>query len=124
MGFTPFVQAPTLALQAATVGPFTLVNGTPTIVSWTAPNDGAEHRAMVVVSEDITVAATGGAVGWTFTAPDGSAATPTLIAGGQATGAHHATDMAIVGPGTTVTIKQSGALTIGAGVVWAEIWGS
>jgi hypothetical protein len=30
----------------------------------------------------------------------------------------------VVKPGSTVTIAQTSAMTVGAAVMWAEIWGS
>jgi hypothetical protein len=112
--------------QAATpVAGVALVNGTPSILTWTAPADGAQHRVSVLATLDVTSTETGGAVGVTVTAPDGTSGTLSLFAG-----AHTAALYGPVAPmdliiesGSTVTIAQTSALTGGAATVWAEIWG-
>lgn len=124
MGFSGFSLANMGLL--ATSGPvgFTLQNGTPTILSWTAPNDGNLHRVFFIGSVDVSSAATGGAVTANVVPPGGgSPAVPQILAGGQAAGNHVGTNAAIVGPGQTVTVQQT-ALTGGAAVAWIEIWGS
>lgn len=102
---------------------FALQNGTPTILSWTAPNDGQMHRAFLFVSESCTVAETGGSITWGFTPPTGVAKTGiNVLAAGQAVGTYHFQDGCILGAGQTVSIVQGSALTAGAMLVWAEIW--
>lgn len=124
MAFNPFSTVNMGLL--ATTGPagFVLQNGTPTILSWTAPNDGNLHRVFFIGSINVTSAATGGAVTANVTPPGGgSPAVPQILAGGQAAGNHVGLNAAIVEAGSTVTVQQS-ALTVGAATTWVEIWGS
>ena len=116
-----------LALQKST-GPagFALQNGTPTILSWTAPSDGQLHRIFVIGSGVATVAETGGGVNVNYALPNGNVTPfPLLIPGGQGAGYIAAGYVAaIVGSGAVVTVQQGSALTAGAAILWAEIWGS
>lgn len=119
--------APRLALQAATPeAGFALQNGTPTIISWTAPNDGNQHRAAIFGSAVVTSAQTGGALQATFTPPGGAAHSISLGGGGLTAGSYSlaATVNVTVAPGTTVSVSQASAQTVGAATVNAEIWGS
>jgi hypothetical protein len=123
--FSSSVQAGVLSLAASTgPGGFTLVNGTPNILTWTAPGDGALHRFMIFGAMDVTSAETGGLVGVTATYPDGAVAGWTLFADNQVAGANYSgyTAPLITKAGTTVTVQQYTALTAGAAVLWAEIW--
>ena len=128
----PFGGVPALQLQAATpVAGVALVNGTPTILIWTAPADGKQHRFMVFASMNVTVTEVGGAVGVAFTTPDQGSLTnnafPGLFTGAQGAGNNYAQAYAVsqvVKPGSTVVVAQTSALTSGAAVLWAEIWGS
>jgi hypothetical protein len=126
MGNYPFGANPALALQAATpAAGFALVNGTPTILTWTAPNDGQQHRVQVFASLHVTSTETGGVINLTGVFPDGTSATFQLIAGSQGSGTFspNPARQIIVEAGQTVTVTQT-ALTGGAAVLWAEIWGS
>jgi hypothetical protein len=130
VGFTPWaVSAVGWTLVASTfptagLGGVALINGTPTLVSWTAPSDGQQHRAFIVVSMNVTTLEVGGGINWTYTDPAGvTQAAINVIGGGQAVGGHKGSDAAIVGPGTAVTMQQT-ALTGGAATVWCEIWAS
>ncbi len=111
--------------QAATVAAgFALQNATPTILTWTAPNDGALHRFTLVTVQHVTSAETGGAVSLSFTAPDGTAVTGVSVyAGGSGTGVSAASFDRLIQANTTVTVAQSSALTAGAALVWAQLWG-
>lgn len=117
-----------LTLQATTgVAGFALQNGTPTIASWTAPNDGQLHRAMFFASLVISSGETGGAINVGFTAPDGTVVAWGIFAAGQAAGYGYTQSPivpAVVKAGTTVTISQGSPLTAGAAKLYAEIWGS
>lgn len=116
-----------LALQKATpVAGFALQNATPTILSWTAPNDGLLHRVLVFACMDVTVAETGGNVIIGLAMPDGVGGGPALMNGNQGTGFNYGYSSAafIIKAGSTVTVQQSVALTAGAATLWAEIWGS
>ena len=127
MTLQPFAVAPVMGLLAATpVAGFALANGTPTLVSWTAPADGQQHRFMVTGNTVIGSAETGGAVHVTWTTPGSGATSAGTDPGGTAgPGVKNWTlTMGVVAPGTTVTVSQSSALTLGAATSYAEIWGS
>lgn len=124
---TPGAATPQPGFQAATAFPggFTLQNATPSIISWTAPNDGQMHRFTIYGSLFASAAMTGGAVSVTYTDPGGNLNTTTVWGGSFGVGAQAPTSKEILcKAGTTVTLTQSSALTAGAAVVWAEIWGS
>lgn len=126
MGFTAWGPAGPLGLVAATAYPggYALVNGTGTLISWTAPNDGRQHRVMVIYGMNITVATTGGVMLWQFTNPAGASQSPTLVAATQATGTKHGQDAGIVQAGTVVSVLQNSAMTVGAATFYAELWAS
>lgn len=119
-------QATQLRLLAATPpGGFALQNGTPSILSYTFPNDGFNHRFIIICSIVVSTLETGGAVTQTYTAPGGTPSVPQITGGGSAVGTVQANYRAgISGSGTAVTIQQSSALTAGAAVLYAEIWGA
>jgi hypothetical protein len=129
------LTGPTLTLQATTgVGGYTLVNGTGTIIAWTAPSDGNLHRFTIHARLIMSSSGTGGAI----YAGNGG----TILAGGtinsgsfmwnnnQGAGDYFLNKSGsgdykgVLGPGEQIYIKQSSALTAGAGVFYAEIWGS
>ena len=115
------------SLKSATPAAGTaLINGTQNILSWTAPNDGQQHRAQLYISTHVTVAETGGGMAFEGTLPDGQGFAWSASSGGQAAGFDSSVFVfaVIVGPGATVTLTQFSALTAGAAVVWAEIWAS
>lgn len=118
-----YLHTPRLVATAGLAG-FALQNATPTILSWTAPADGALHRFSVYASMHVTSAETGGIVQAVFTLPDGSAGFYTVLPGGQGTGFNSSqVNLAtIVKAGTTVTLQQVTALTAGGAKLWAEIW--
>lgn len=119
-----------LLLQAATpVAGYSLVNGTGQVtnMTWTAPNDGNQHRIVIFASIDVTSGPeTGGAITGSWTVPDGtSGAAFSIYAAGLSAGLHTAgAFLAIVEAGATVTVNQSTALTGGASKLWCELWGS
>lgn len=124
MTITP-VQ-PSLKKVAATANAgFALQNGTPTILTFTAPNDGQNHRYELYTEKHVTTAETGGAVQLSFTTPDAALGVSTFFPGGQAAGVFlpAGPQQILVGPGTTVTVSQSSALTVGASVLFCEVWG-
>jgi hypothetical protein len=102
---------------------FVLVNGTGTIISWTAPNDGAKHRAQLFFSAAVTSNLTGGQVRLTYTI-GAQTSTVNILAGGNTTGGYPLLNPAnvIIDPNTTITLSQQTAMTVGAATVWAEIW--
>ena len=57
MSLQPFAVAPVFGLLASTpAAGFALINGTTTILSWTAPADGKNHRLSVFASAHISSA--------------------------------------------------------------------
>lgn len=116
-----------LGMQASTgVAGFALQNATPTILSWTAPNDGQLHRGILFVSLFVSSAATGGQVNLTWTQPGGNVFNPAVFAASQGSGGHLPTGGTAgfnVAAGSAVTLNQATALTAGAATLWAEIWG-
>jgi hypothetical protein len=117
-----------LVMVAGTgIAGFALQNGTPTILSWTAPNDGLLHRVTLFGLIHVTSLETGGQVSMQYFGPFGGATahTSTILAAGLAadTGGQAANFFNVpVGPGTTVTVAQTSALTAGAATLWAELW--
>jgi hypothetical protein len=127
VGLFPFGATPAMQRQAATpVAGFPLQNATPTVLSWTAPSDGQNHRIMILATGFATVLEVGGQVNVNYALPNGNTSPfPLLLSGTQAVGYITAAYVAaIIGPGAVVSIQQSSALTSGAATVWAEIWGS
>lgn len=114
------------SLQATTgTGGFALQNATPTIVTWTPPNDGQMHRFEVFGLVNITSGETGGQIKITFTDPGGNARSINLQAGSAAAGGQPFAACAYTCQGgSAVSVVQATALTAGAAVAWAEIWGS
>jgi hypothetical protein len=121
MGFSPFSSALAKVADTGAAG-YTLVNGTGTILSWTAPADGQQHMVQFSAVQHVTSAETGGAVTSSGLAPDGSAYATTVFAGGSGAGLSRALQSMQVEAGQTVTLLQSSALTAGAAVVWAQMW--
>ena len=121
-----------LTRKASTgISGFALADGTGTIISWTAPNDGQLHRFTLLALAHVSSAETGGQVVVEYAGPWTGAVTHTttlfaagLASDGGAGTAPSSTPQVTVGPGTTVTIAQATALTAGAATVYAEIWGS
>lgn len=128
MSLQPFASMPAMVRQAATpLAGYTLVNGTGNIITWNVPNDNQLHRFTVFAAEDITVATTGGTIAVSFTMPDNTGGAWGVLPGTQASLGFNFSQtsyLVLAKPGTTVTVLQSSALTAGAAVAWAEIWGS
>jgi hypothetical protein len=127
MGFTPFNISQLNLVATTGITGFALVNGTPTILSWTAPNDGNLHRIMFFASMDVSSNETGGAVDIVFTDPAGTIVVWSFFLANQNAGYNYGQAtiiFPIVKPGTTVYITQGTALTAGAATLWAEIWAS
>ena len=73
----------------------------------------------------VTLAETGGAVHAAWTTPDGAATSAGTDPGGRAAGGQGWTSVSgVLGPGGTVTVSQSSALTAGAAVIWSQIFGA
>ena len=116
-----------LQLQAATaVTGYTLVNGTGNVITWTAPNDGLMHRALITASLDVTSGESGGQIGLNFTTPDNvSSPFQQMFAAALSANAYAGTCYAVnVRANTSVNINQVTALTGGAAKLFAEIWAS
>ena len=115
--------------QAATAAAgYTLVNGTGTVISWTVPNDGALHAAVIPVSLVVTTGETGGQILLNYTTPDGTARTTNYVSAGLAAGFYGPSSAQfqtlLCAPGSTVSLTQNTALTAGAAKLWAQIWGA
>lgn len=115
--------------RVATTGAagFALQNATPTILSWTAPDDGQLHTIIVPGLIDVSSAATGGSCalvvnGVTLVAAGGY----TWLNGNLPAATYEPTAPIAVGvpPGQTAELAQHAALTAGAATVYAEIWAS
>jgi hypothetical protein len=129
MAVTPFPGIPQLVRQAAIpLAGYTLINGTGDIAggSWTAPNDGLVHEFLILASLHVTTAETGGQIVVNYTMPDGTVVSGAsqVVAGGHAAGTFQGEANSQVAPGTTVTLHQQAALTVGAAVFWASIYGA
>jgi hypothetical protein len=114
-----------LAKVAATANAgYTLINGTGSILTWTAPNDGNNHRVMVAGGIYVSTTEVGGTVVLNITLPNSVAVSPSVFAANQGAGYHAQGNYGVhlVAPGSTVTLQQSAALTGGAAVVFAELW--
>lgn len=111
--------------KQADIGPAgaALQNATPTFLTWTAPNDGQLHQFTVTSFLNVTTAETGGLVQCAYTGPGNIAATFQVQPGAQGVGFNASSNTRLCAPGTTVTVQQVNALTLGAAVVWAQIWG-
>lgn len=100
-----------------------LVNGTPTLLTWTAPNDGQLHMFQLSGGSNTTGAATGGAiqVQWPMFAV---VQTVQLDAGGHGVGVFPIfLTSRMVDPGGTVTLSQQTALTAGAVAAALQVLG-
>lgn len=126
MSFTPFSTS--LVLQAATpVAGFALQNGTPTVISWTAPNDGKLHYVAVFAEIVVSNAETGGQITAILNDPAGGNHNREVIQGGQGAGfvgMDGGSQTFVIQAGSTFSIVQNTALTAGAATLWAGIWGS
>lgn len=122
----PFAVQPVIGLITATpAGGFALQNGTPSILSWTAPADGKQHRVQLWGDVNVSSATTGGLINIHLTDAGGTAGTLQMDAGTHGTGFFvSASRNLLLAPGSTLTISQDSALTAGAASFYAEIWGS
>lgn len=105
---------------------YTLINGTGPILTWQTPNDGLMHVCQIMGMIRVTSAETGGQIQSNGTSPDGSPFVQfTSDAGGHPIGHFEMSAMYIaLAPNTLYTMAQSTALTAGAAVCWAQIWGA
>ncbi len=128
---SPLLPAWGMALtQLATTGNsgYTLINGTGTILTWTAPNDGNLHRVLIFGEINVTSLETGGQINVAYTDVSGAAQNQQLLAAGLNIGVTSFNSlprqMIMIKPGVTVNLTQASALTGGASVLYSEIWGS
>lgn len=120
---SPALAATSLQLLTSTpVAGFALQNGTPIILTWTAPNDGNPHRVLIVATLDVSVVEVGGLVQMRTLDPAGVVVFSQVFAAGQAVGGHNALVGAVVQPGQAASLNQTNALTSGASTIWADIW--
>jgi hypothetical protein len=114
----------TLIKQAQTAAAGTaLVNGTPNILQWTAPNDGKLHAFILTVMLLVTVTEVGGVLNLSWTS-GGQTLNVQVIAGGQPPSATNVSP--VIGqadPNTTVTLQQTSALTSGTATAFATLLG-
>jgi len=123
--FTPWTVPTNLALVATTgVAGFALQNATPTILTWTAPNDGNAHSVQWAGEIRVSVAQTGGQLTLSFTDPSNQGASTTVDNGGHGVGFNPMSNYraVMVAPGTTVTLAQSTAMTLGTATAFASLW--
>lgn len=127
MPFTPYGTPLTPVAATPLVG-FALQNATPTLLTYTTPNDGKQHRVQVFSDQVVSSAETGGGVNLTFTDPGGTTRNQGIHNGGLAAGFTAAgsigPNMFTVAPNTVVSLVQNANLSLGAATVYAELWGS
>ena len=117
--------------KVASTGPggFTLQNGTPTIRSWTAPNDGNLHPVFIAGYIMCSVTQVGGEIqifsngtgfyqGVLDGGNHGGGPKPINLSGGQNVSW---IDVAMQ-PGAVFSIGQTIAMTSGAATVYLDIW--
>lgn len=113
-------------IRRATTGltGYNKINGTGTILSYTTPNDGQMHAIRILTFQHVTSTETGGAVAYSYFAPDGgSVSGVSLYASAQPTGFTTPQNVdRLVAPNTAITVNQTAALTAGATTLWVEIW--
>ena len=124
---SPYTPLAGSGLRLAAISPpggTPLINGTQTLLTWTAPNDGKQHAIYVAAIANITVAETGGQVVINYTI-GGQNGQPQLLSPNTAAQLLAANQNAfMVDPGTTVNILQSTALTAGTAVFFGSIFAS
>lgn len=101
-----------------------LAVGTPTILTYTTPNDGAKHTVDISASLLVTTLEAGGAIGVTWTI-GGQAASAALFGGTLVAGVYLPSVNAsfLCDPNTAVTIAQTSSLTSGAAALFASLFG-
>jgi len=119
---------PTPSVQASTGSSgYALVNGTGNIASYTTPNDGNPHQIQVVCMKVISSGETGGQIQVAFTDPGGTPRNATIFNGGGSAGFQVTTNasncLLFAEANTTVTLKQSSALSGGASTLYCNLIG-
>lgn len=110
----------------ADTGPsgFALQNATPTILSWTAPNDGKLHSVSLNSLIYVSSTQTGGQINASLTV-GGQPYSVLIYPQGANAGVHGMANIIsdfVCDPGTTVTLAQSSAQTAGAATLYAQLW--
>lgn len=98
-----------------------LADSTGNILTWTAPDDGALHRALVIATLVVGSTETGGKITYTYTA-GGAAQSGVQLFAAAASASSSVSPGFAVDPGTAVTVDQGTPLSGGAAVLYAEIW--
>lgn len=123
MGFRPNFGVSGLQLVGS-VSAFALQNATPTILTYTTPNDGKVHPLLVAASLVVATLEVGGAV--TLAIAGGMSVV--IFGSAKAVGTYGLPDLLdsplLVPANTVVTISQTAALTSGAATVTAQIFGA
>lgn len=124
----PYVAAGLTKVATTGANGFALQNGTSTILSWTAPDDGNLHSVILCGKLNVTAVMTGGATefllnGVGLNMSNRTSTTQFFGGGGFGVGDFGPFQVTLE-PGDTIGIAQSSALTAGAATVYAEIWAS
>ena len=86
------------------------------------------HRVALFTTLIVTSGMTGGLIECAFTDPSGVARDrsvyPSESVSGYYTQGGDTPQLWNVAPGSVCTLFQASALTVGAAILWAEIWGS
>lgn len=115
--------------QVATANAVPLINGNQTFLQWTAPNDGKLHTVECFLQKVVTSNETGGQVDVTFTLGGSTVTSP----GGPPLPASHVVGTVIsslstgwspisIDPSSTITIRQTTALTGGASAFYGSLF--
>jgi hypothetical protein len=120
-GWTPALN------QVATTGltGYALINGTGNItgLSWTAPNDGALHRVMLVGAVVASGSPAGGAIVVSSTDPSDTARAAQAAFSAPSSGYNFPTEgFYLIYPNTTFQVKQNSALTAGSATLYCDLW--
>lgn len=102
-----------LTITRTPPGGYVLINGTGTIITAPVPNDGQLHPVTVNGVILVTVAETGGQITVSFTL-NGGGQLLQIQAGGAGAGQSTSGGLFVADPGTTFTVRQNSALTVGA----------
>lgn len=101
-------------------------SGQPVVLEWTAPNDGKLHAVVIVGSEIITTAITGGVIEASWTCGGQNIIRylngGTIAAGGYSLAIDNPPNNNLaIDPGSTVEVKITQPISAGAGTVYIKI---
>jgi hypothetical protein len=117
-------------LATTTATGVALTSGTPTLLTWTAPNDGNMHRVLLVGELVVSSTETGGKVTVSFTDPAGGAHNGLQIyasalgAGAFGLPGTSSPVLTLIQANTAFTVAQAVGLSGGAAIFYGELWGS